>query len=390
MNESNFQFASDLVEKTLAQNSNFESHPDIAVKVQTLRCGNSASTLDLTPFIATAKPVSAMSYFEKIETPDDLIAGYTKARKSCSFEIDLPSVSSQVNTYSTEFIENIVQSATKLSDFQIKLIADFVKNLDIYAAIKSIESLLNSRADIALLEVAHAKDWHVHFDHLAIRCGSEKNNDAKYIANFLIREHEYVPSQVKEEAHYQFPDGWNAYPLYKILENGQVIRVFVDQSDATDKKQIIQHWNRVYGYTAHHLALRATEIHNGEKREIPLPQIMEALQAHGITILQPTGEQTHGLLLQVFTKPELNEFIPDDILEDLREKGSNLENTIKNGKLLEVVSRKEMTMDMSIKLFELYDLKYDVNNPLHSAPIYTYFLPAQAAHVIKTSQETEK
>jgi len=32
-------------------------------------------------------------------------------------------------------------------------------------------------------------------------------------------------------------------------------------------------------------------------------------------------------------------------------------------------------------------LKYDDNNPHHSAPLYQYFLPVQAAHVIKTSQQ---
>jgi hypothetical protein len=56
---------------------------------------------------------------------------------------------------------------------------------------------------------------------------------------------------------------------------------------------------------------------------------------------------------------------------------------------LEIVSRKEMPAAMAKVFFALYGLQFDINNHLHSAPIYQYFLPAQAAHVIKTSTQTE-
>jgi len=386
MNDSNFIFATHLVNEILAENHHFKPHPDIKAKLQTLHSENAMTVLDLTPFKTSPSSVNAESFFKDVKTADDLINVFNNVKKQYKFEMDLPSVKEKINAYSTKFSQTILQSANRLTDSQIILVANFVKNLDIYCAIKSIESLLNSAADIALLEVANKNNWQVHFDHLAIRCGSETDNDAKFIANFLMKEHGYVSSHVKEEAHYQFPDGWNAYPLYKILDNGQVLRLFVDQSDITDKNQIIQHWNRVYGYTAHHLALRATEIKDGKKHEIPLQVVMNALQSHGVTILTPTGEHTQGFLLQVFTKPELNEKVPESILNDLRQKGHNLEKTIKNGKLLEIVSRKEMSTAMAIELFHLYGLDFDINNPLHSAPCYTYFLPAQAAHVIKTSQ----
>ncbi len=37
------------------------------------------------------------------------------------------------------------------------------------------------------------------------------------------------------------------------------------------------------------------------------------------------------------------------------------------------------------RYFSLYGFRYEPDNPRHSAPVYTYFLPAQAAHVIRTS-----
>jgi len=386
MNDSSFQFASDLAIDLTTNSQLFHTQADSPAKVQAIHGENSSTILDLTPFKTMAQPATAKKYFENINSSQELIDAYHSVRNNYPFETDLIGVKKEISEYANQFVINIINSAHKLSEIQIQLISKFVKNLDVYCAIKSIESLLNSEADLALLEVAEKNNWHVHFDHLAIRCGSQKHNNAATIANYLIKDHGYLPSQVKSEAHYQFPDGWNAFPLYKMLDNGQALRLFVDQSDLTNNTQIIQHWNQVYGYTAHHLALRTTKIENNETQEIPLDVVMNALQDHGITILTPTGEHTHGFLLQVFTKPELNESVPASMLNRLRELDPKLEKTIKNGKLLEVVSRKEMPKAMAKRLFELYDLSYDANDPLHSAPYYTYFLPAQAAHVIKTSQ----
>lgn len=65
----------------------------------------------------------------------------------------------------------------------------------------------------------------------------------------------------------------------------------------------------------------------------------------------------------------------------------NWKKTIENAKLLELVSRRELDPELARQYFALYSLEYDVKNPHHSAPVYQYFLPAQAAHVIKTSQQ---
>jgi len=388
MKDSATQFAITLANDLVNNDSAFSIRPSCNVKVAAVQKDNSMAVLDLTPFNAKPAPVSAYKFFNEISTAEALLSAYEAAIKSNIFEQDIPGVNEQLEPYAKEFLKNLLHGAKKLSRHQIELISSFVKNLDTYCAIKAVESLLNSKADIATLEVAEKKGWSVHFDHLAIRCSSKSLGDAKQISTLLVDKHDYERSQVVEEEHYQFPDGWNAYPVYKILENGQVLRVFVDQSDADDKKQIIQHWNRVYGYTAHHLAMRTTKIENGQRLAVPLDELMQALTEHGVSILTPTGHYTSGLLLQVFTRPETNHSVPSEIKQELKLISETLDKTIENGKLLELVSRKEMSIAIAKNLYTLYGLTFDVNNPLHSAPIYTYFLPAQAAHVIKTSQTT--
>ena len=66
-------------------------------------------------------------------------------------------------------------------------------------------------------------------------------------------------------------------------------------------------------------------------------------------------------------------------------RGQGVGKSLRNGKLLEVVSRKEMQPALAYRYFRLCGLRYDGADPLHSVPVYAYFLPAQAAHVIRTS-----
>lgn len=380
------KFATALTEHLLTQEPSLHAHPIHKHKLLAARGKDVMAHLNLTPFITTPAEVSAFNLFAKVTDPASFIAAYHAARASTVFETDIPAITNKVSPYAQQFLDNILASAKFLSTEQVMIISDWVKNLDIYCAVKAIESLLNSKADIALLEVAHKRGWNVHFDHLAIRCGCQKNRDAEQVAELLIEKHGYTASQVTAEAYYQFPDGWNAYPLYKILENGQVLRLFVDQSDDDHPNQIIQHWNKVYGFTAHHLAMRATMLNGNQRVAVPLDDVMQALQQHGINILTPTGQYTAGLLLQVFTTPEKNTKIPQDIKQELASYNKNLETVIENGKLLELVSRKEMDLDFAERLLALYGLKFDPDNPLHSAPVYQYFLPVQAQHVIKSSQ----
>lgn len=386
MEEQFSHFASALADHLHTQEPLLHAHPEHKHKLQASRSKEEMATLDLTPFIATASDVSAHKFFSKVADATSFIAAYHAARSSTVFEADLPSISNKVSPFAQQFLDNILADVKLLTTQQILIISSWVKNLDVYCAVKAVESLLNSKADMALLEIAHQYGWSVHFDHLAIRCGSKTNRDAEQVAELLINEHGYVASQVKEEAYYQFPDGWNAYPVYKILCNGQVLRLFIDQSDDGHPTQIIQHWNKVYGFTAHHLAMRATMLRDNLRIAVPLNDIMQALQKHGINIMTPTGQYTSGLLLQVFTSPERNTEVPQAIKEELAQCGKNLETIIENGKLLELVSRKEVNLVFAERLFALYGLKFDPLNPLHSAPIYQYFLPAQAQHVIKSSQ----
>lgn len=349
---------------------------------------NHSAILNLEPFYTQPSSHTAAKFFTNISTIHELLGAYRAARRSMRFENDLPDAMTNVSDYANTFLTQILRDATATcSDQHAKLIAMWVKNLDVYCAVKAVESLLNSRADIALLEVARERNWTVHFDHLAIRCGTKAHLDAERITQLLLNEHGYVASQIPEEGYYQFPDGWNAYPVYKLLSNGQVLRLFIDQSDADHPTQIIQHWNRVYGYTAHHLAMRATRLDHGQRIAVTLDEIMEALKQRGVGIMTPTGEYTAGLLLQVFTQPERDGQIPIDLKNKLEAIYPQLGKIIANAKLLELVSRREMEPAAAKRLYALYGMHYDANNPLHSAPVYTYFLPAQAAHVIKTSQQ---
>lgn len=382
------QFAVELVQAVTCVHKTLQPDSDRSERLLAYDGSNRTAVLNLVPFRAKPTSFTAAKFFSSVSTIRELLGAYRAARRSMRFENDLPQAMTTVNDYANTFLTQILNdAAATYSDKQASLVAAWVKDLDVYCAVKAVESLLNSRADIALLEIARERNWAVHFDHLAIRCGTKSRLDAERITQLLLTEHGYAASQVPEEEYYQFPDGWNAYPVYKLLSNGQVLRLFVDQSDAEHPAQIIQHWNRVYGYTAHHLAMRATRLEHNQRVAVPLEEVMAALKQRGIGIMTPTGEYTAGLLLQVFTQPERNGQIPTDLKSVLEAIDPQLGKTIENAKLLELVSRREMEPAAAEKLYALYGMRYDRGNPLQSAPIYTYFLPAQAAHVIKTSQQ---
>ncbi len=384
-NESCIAFAHNIMADILRHEQGLKPDPAEPCKLLVTNENGDEVSLDLTPVYAMPQPSTAQGYFEKVCTTLQLLDAYTQTRGACRFEDDLET-GIPVHPFAHTFITDILARAhTHLSDDDARCIAQWVKHFDVYAAVKAVESLLNSHADLALLRLAAARGWTVHFDHIAIRCGSSRERAAERVVELLITEHGYVASQVCGEDFYSFPDGWNAYPLYKVLANGQLLRLFIDQSDETQPAQIIQHWHYVYGYTAHHMALRATRQIHGERQAVPLAEVMAALAEHGIESMTPTGNYTQGLLLQVFTRPERNQQIPDDIKQMLIQIDAKLPRAIENGKLLEIVSRREMRAAHARQWFMLYGLEYQPHNPLHSAPVYGYFLPAQAAHVIKTS-----
>ena len=382
-------FSRQLCAALTGSDAQLHKSPGSECKLQISKDNGEHVELDLTPFIATPRPVSASRIFSEVTDVASLFSAYQLARKSILFEKELDGAYKNVSDYADQYLEKLFADAkTHLTDKQAVTISHWVCALDIYVAVKAIESLLNSRADIALLMLSEQRGWTTHFDHLAIRCGSSANRDAERVVELLCGEHDYVSSQVAGEDYYQFPEGWNAYPLYKMLENGQVLRIFVDQSEADHPEQIIQHWNHVYGYTAHHLAMRVTQLIDGRRVAVSLADVIQALQEAGIDTMTATGQYTRGLLEQVFTRPEKNDEIPGEILQSMSAL-DGLQAKIGNAKLLELVSRREMPADQIEAYFSLYGLHYDVSNPLHSAPVYQYFLPAQAAHVIKTSIESD-
>lgn len=379
-------FAVRLVDELKRTDLGFKANSQDPAKLMVPHPSGDWASLDLTPFAAQAQPADAMEFFTNVLTVDDLLNSYANARQAKPFERDIPGATHYVSDYAESFLQQIMDRAREyLSDNGARQIAELVSHLDIYTSVKVVESLLNCEADLRLLKIAEEKGWSLHFDHLAIRCGSAARGDAERVVENLQQHHGYITSHVEGESYYQFDDGWDAYVLFKILENGQQLRLFIDQSMAGETSQIIQHWNHVYGYTAHHLALRATRSASGLRIAVSLEEQIEAMDAEGIDVLTPTGQYTGGLLEQAFTRPQRNIGVPNGIKDRLRLFDPSLVASIENAKLLELISRSEMPAFLKPEYFSLYGLEFDPSNVLHSAPFYPYFLPAQAAHVIRTS-----
>ncbi len=380
------EFAATLAIAVVGEERRLKADPDHPERLSTVNENGELVSLNLVPFRAAPSEPSAAAFFAGVRSLEQLFSAYREAALALPLELSLPGARQRVHPFAQRFLDRLFEQARgSLQDSDAIRIAQWVQHFDVYVAVKVIESLLNSKADLALLELAEERAWFAHFDHLAIRCGSAETRAAESVAELLCNEHGYVRSQVEEEVYYQFADGWSAYLLYKMLDNGQVLRLFIDQSDVGHPTQIIQHWNRVYGYTAHHLAIRVTRSEGGMRVAVTLDDLIQALRQRRIGIMEPTGYYTDGLLLQVFTQPERTTRIPEDITTRLLALGVGMEKKIVNGKLLELVSRHEMRPEFAQGYYRLYGLDYQPDNPLHSAPIYAYFLPEQAAHVIRTS-----
>ena len=360
--------------------------PQSSSKLLAKREDGQQVSLDLTLVQATPEPVTAAFWFAGVKTAQALLTAYDLCRAECLFEPSLVQTMLRVHHYAEQFRQRILMHAqAELNDDEACLIAQWVAQLDTYSAIKAIESLLNSPADRALLLIARQRQWTVYMDHLAIRCGSQQYGDALRIRDYLCQHFAYVSPQAAGQEFYQFDDGWDAYPVYKMLDNGLMLRLFIDESSTGFPAQIIQHWNHVYGYTAHHLALRVAYFSSGSLTAVPLETVITALAEHGVKTMKPTGDYTCGLLEQVFTEPSHTADVPTAIKQTLSVYYRGLEQVIENGKLIELVSRREMPVHFAERYFSQYGITYDATNSLHSAPCYSYFLPAQAAHVIRTS-----
>ncbi|MGH8503992.1 MAG: hypothetical protein ACREVE_16340 [Gammaproteobacteria bacterium] len=382
------RFGTRLVDWLAATETDLRPHPRVPSRALIM---NAQVTLDLTPFEAVPQPASAFGYFAGVANLEELLEAYAAARVSRPFESDIPSLSARVHSYAQRFLDELLERASMhVDDATAKRIGSWVSHLDVYAAVKTVESFLNNEHDCALLAVAEERGWDVHFDHVAIRCGSSGERAARRVVALLREQHGYVHCQLGRQRSYRFADGWRAYPLYKILENGLVLRLFLDESEAGHPGQIIQHWNRVYGYTAHHLALRVSRRTPEGRVAVTLPELEAALAPRRITLMTPTGDYTYGLLVQVFAQPVWNPQVPADIKEELRRVAPGLECSIENAKLIELVSRREMSPELANEFYMLYGLRYQPLDPQYSAPIYQYFLPAQAAHVIRTSVEARQ
>ncbi len=312
-----------------------KNNPDNNSKLLVDRGKDQQASLDLTPVSMSARPqpATAKPWFASIKTSVELLSAYERCRSETRLEDSLPGTMLRVHEYAEKFRLQLLSGAkTGLSDNEAELIAVFVAQLDCYSAIKSVECLLASPADRALLAIAQQRDWIVYMDHLAIRCGSQQHGDAQRIAEFLIKDYGYVTSQVEGEDYYQFDDGWDAYPLYKMLDNGLMLRLFVDESSQGFPQQIIQHWHHVYGFTAHHLAMRVARFSQQSTEQsteqslvaVPLSVVISALNEQGVNTMTPTGSYTAGLLEQGFTKPAHTPDVPQEIKQTLASVKSGL------------------------------------------------------------------
>lgn len=369
----------DIREDLLYKEKDFSSYEQSKVFIKNEQDQN--ISLEMSPLNILPQKVHIRLLFLNIKTNFELIEAYIQAKKSLPFEEDDEEAMKGRSPYSKTYLDKIIKMAESLNEEEVMLISDFVKDLDIYTAVRSCETLFSNKANLELLKLAKSKEnWTVLFDHLAIRTGSSTKESALKVAQMLIKYHGYKAPENTDEYFYQFEDGWSAYLLYKLLDNGMLLRLFVDQSD--DEKQIIQHWNYVYGYTAHHLGLRIVESKDGVLYSVPLEEIAKEMEKREVKVMKPTGLYTKGLLEQAFTQPQKDENIPKEVIQNINK---DLVDSIKNAKLLEIVARKELPPELAQTLYQHYQLPYQKNNPLFSAPYYNYFLPAQAAHVIKTS-----
>jgi len=134
--------------------------------------------------------------------------------------------------------------------------------------------------------------------------------------------------------------------------------------------------------------MRFTRVLEGRRVAVGLDEVISAIAEAGGSTMAATGQYTQGLLEQVFTRPERNERIPEEVMSSFHSI-EDMSAKIGNGKLLELVSRTEVSAQLAADFYAIYGLEFNLSNPLHSVPVYTYFLPAQAAHVIKTSIEID-
>ncbi|MEA3410931.1 MAG: hypothetical protein U9R74_05260 [Pseudomonadota bacterium] len=345
--------------------------------------------LDLTPPRLSVRAGDANRYLEGVAGTDDLVDAYRRIRRGHVFEDSI--ASGDASPYAGEFLERLLaQAAQTCPDNDARRIAAWTTRLDPYCAAKSIESLLNRPEDRILLRIAESRGWTVHFDHLAIRCGVQEKGHAQSVVQMLKEHHGYASARVPGQEFYRFAQGWNALPVYKLLGNGSLLRLFPDQSETGHERQIIRHWNRVYGFTAHHIALRVTGGNGDTTRSVPLSELIAALRDEGIECLAPTGVDTINLLEQVFTRPNRDKAIPKSLLHEIRAVDEQLADVVCNAKLVELVSRREMDVFQRNQFLALYELEPADAGQHHarvSAPIYNFFLPAQAAHVIRTSTQ---
>ncbi|MEN8260644.1 MAG: hypothetical protein ABFS02_08680, partial [Pseudomonadota bacterium] len=168
MSSNHKEFARALVSDLLARHIGLCAHPDSSRKVLAKREDGSGASLDLTPFEAEPMPATAQNFFQDVDSTAGLLDAYRAAKDSMPFEDNLKGALSHVDDYAGRYLCDLLERAREtVADRDARLVAIWVSRLDIYAAVKAVESLLKSKADLMLLKVAESHGWTIHFDHLA-------------------------------------------------------------------------------------------------------------------------------------------------------------------------------------------------------------------------------
>ncbi len=345
--------------------------------------GNSR-IFDMTPITLTASKPTAKPYFEAVTNAVSLLEAYFEARSTLPFEEDDPKAMQNVNEFAQAFGDQLLQQAQHLQEDEAKLIASFVKELDIYSAVRSCETFFADPISLQLLQISKERGWYVLFDHLAISAGSHTCQDARYVADYLIKHHEYTFADIPEQNSYQ-DEKKSIYPLYKQLDNGVMLRILVQESDTED--EITQYQNHTYGFTAPLLALRIlkTGLHGPES--LPLHEVYQELET--VPLDRPFYEFSQNLFQCVFLPAHASAKIPESFEQMLNVIEPNLLTQLQKPPRLSIVSRKELPLEYKKSYFEHYGIIFNSHNYLHSAACYNFFLPLYRSDSDKVQEHVQ-
>lgn len=146
------EFASMLAGTVLRDQGRLRLDFDRPERVGTTNESGDAVSLNLVPFRAPLSKATAAAFFTGVRSLEQLFSAYREATRALPFEIDLAEARERLHPFADAFMQTLFEEAKRsLQDSDAERIAQWVRDFDIYVAVKVVESLLNSKADLALL-----------------------------------------------------------------------------------------------------------------------------------------------------------------------------------------------------------------------------------------------